>query len=207
MPPRQKKPSRSLEKAARNVKNSDDFVQHIAGIATRYRREHALDLGPRARAARQSLRTFHKYAAALATWLQHAEEQTGDSPQADALNRIGMVLYGAPVLAHAESRNMVAWLAQAEKAAARCIADERSSRKRDRSAPRLAAEGLRATFEHHKLKLSTAGTKTKPSAAVVLLCAIAASAGDAGLTPAEAKQSLLESGRRESATSQPKPSR
>jgi hypothetical protein len=207
MPPRQKKPSRSLEKAARSVKNSDDFVQHVAGIAARYRREHALDMGPRARAVRQSLRTFHKYSAALATWLQHAEKQTGDSPEADALNRIGTVLYGAPVLAHAESRNMVAWLAQAEKAAARCIADDRGSRRRDRNAPRLAAEGLRATFEHHKLKLSTAGTKANPSAAVVLLCAIAAGAGDTALTAEEAKQSLLQSGRRESATSQPKPAR
>ena len=207
MPPRQKKPSRSLEKAARSVKNSDDFVQHVAGIAARYRREHALDMGPRARAARQSLRTFHKYAAALATWLQHAEKQTGDSPEADALNRIGMVLYGAPVLAHAESRNMVVWLAQAEKAAARCIADDRGSRRRDRNAPRLAAEGLRATFEYHKLKLSTAGTKANPSEAVVLLCAIAASAGDTALTAEEAKQSLLQSGRRESATAQPKPAR
>ena len=61
---RKKKPSKSVEKAARSVKDSDDFVQHIANIADRYRREHALDLGPRARAVRQSLRAFHKHAAA-----------------------------------------------------------------------------------------------------------------------------------------------
>jgi len=30
---RKKKPSKSVEKAARSVKDSDDFVQHIANIA------------------------------------------------------------------------------------------------------------------------------------------------------------------------------
>ena len=206
--PRRKKPSRSIEKAARSVKDSDDFVQHIANIADRYRREHALDLGPRARAVRQSLREFHKHAAALTVWLRQAQQETGDFAAPDALNKIGMALYGSPVLAHAESKNVLAWLAQAEKAADRCVADAKASTgKHDRNAPRLAAEGLRATFEHHKLKLSAASTKGRPSPAVLLLCAIASSAGDFELTAEDAKKSLLESGRRESAVAQPRPMR
>jgi hypothetical protein len=204
--PRRRKPSKSVEKAARSVMDSDDFVQHIANIADRYRREHALDLGPRARAIRQSLRTFHKHAAALTVWLHQAQQETGGFAELDALNKIGMALYGSPVLAHAESKNVVAWLSQAEKAAGRCVADAKASGgKRDRTAPRLAAEGLRATFEHHKLKLSASTTKNKPSPAVRLLCAIANSAGDPDFTAEDAKKSLLESGRRESTTAQPKP--
>jgi len=110
------------------------------------------------------------------------------------------------VLAHAESRNVLAWLSQAEKAASRCVADAKASGgKHERSAPRLAAEGLRATFEHHKLKLTATGSKQKPSPAVLLLCAIARSAGDSEFTAEDAKKSLLESGRRESSGAQPLP--
>ncbi|HEY4369847.1 MAG TPA: hypothetical protein VGN07_21610 [Steroidobacteraceae bacterium] len=196
MTPRRKKPSKSLEKAARSVKDADDFVQHIANIADRYRREHALDLGPRARAVRQSLRAFHKHAAALAGWLRQAQKQNGEVAEHDALNKIGTTLYGSPVLAHAESKNVLAWLAQAEQAAERCVADAKpAAGKRERNAPRLAAEGLRATFEHHKLKLSAPVAKGKPGAAVFLLCAIASNAGDASFTVEDAKKSLLESGR------------
>ena len=203
--PRKKKPSKSVEKAARSVKDSDDFVLHIANVADRYRREHALDLGPRARAVRQSLRAFHKHAAALTAWLRQAQKQAGDA-EVDALNKIGMALYGSPVLAHAQSSNVLAWLSQAEKAARRCVTDARASgAKQERSAPRLAAEGLRATFEHHKLKLSASGSKQKPSPAVLLLCAIASSAGDSGFTTEDAKKALLESGRRESSATQPLP--
>jgi hypothetical protein len=199
MTPRKKKPSKSLEKAARSVKDSDDFVQHIANIADRYRREHALDSGPRARELRQALRTFHKHATALAQWLEQAQK-TGSHAEQDALNKIGVVLYGSPVLAHAEGRNVAAWLAQAGKAADKCAADAKPSGKRDRNAPRVAAEGLRATFEHHKLKWSTSAAKSNPGAAVLLLRAIANAAGDAEFTAEDAREFLLQSARREPGT-------
>lgn len=198
MTPRKKKPSKSIEKAARSVKDADDFVQHIANIADRYRREHALDSGPRAREQRQALRTFHKHATALAQWLEQAQK-SGAHAEQDALNRIGVALYGSPVLAHAESRNVAAWLAQAGKAAEKCAADAKSPGKRDRNAPRVAAEGLRATFEHHKLKWSTSAAKNNPGAAVVLLRAIANAAGDTEFTTQDAREFLLQSARREPA--------
>jgi hypothetical protein len=188
---KRRKPGKALEKAAREIKNSDEFVEHVGNLSDRYRREHALDAGPRNSAARQSLRTFHKSAAALALWLAQADKST--SAEHDALDKIGVALYGSAGHAHAASKNVLEWLAQAEGAAARCIADA-SSRKSRKNAPRIAAEGLRATFEHHQLKLSTAGAKDKPSDCVRLLCAIAKNAGDASLTAAEAKQFLVESG-------------
>jgi hypothetical protein len=58
---------------------------------------------------------------------------------------------------------------------------------------RIAAEGLRATFEHHKLKLA-AGTDKKPGDAVRLLCAIAREAGET-IEPATAKAALKDSNR------------
>jgi hypothetical protein len=198
MTPRKKKPSKSLEKAARSVKDADDFVQHIANIADRYRREHALDSGPRARELRQALRTFHKQSTALAQWLEQAQK-AGSHAEQDALNKIGVALYGSPVLAHAEGRNVAAWLAQAGKAADKCSADTKSSGKRDRNAPRVAAEGLRATFEHHQLKWSTSAAKNNPGAAVLLLRAIANTSGDAEFTVEDAREALLQSARREPA--------
>ena len=188
-----KKPGKRLEKAARAVKDDDEFVAHIAHVADRYRREHALDGGPRLGALRQSLRKFHKHAGELAQWLRQAQRQS--ETEFDALGRIGAALQGSPATAHAEARNLLAWLAQAEKAAARSLdAIPTRAGKQDRSAPRIAAEGLRATFERHGIKVSAVANKKTQSPAVQLLCAIARSAGDAAFTPQDARRSLLESG-------------
>lgn len=189
---KRRKPGKALEKAAREIKNSDEFVEHVGNLSDGYRREHALDVGPRSSDVRQSLRAFHKHAAALTLWLGQADKST--SAERDALNKLGVGLYGSAGHARVASKSVQEWLAQAEGAAARCIADASSSRKLRRNAPRIAAEGLRATFEYHQLKLSTAGAKDKPSDSVRLLCAIAKNAGDGSLTAEEAKQLLVESG-------------
>lgn len=190
---RRKKPGKTLEKAAREIMDSDDFVQHVGNIADHYRREHELDGAARSRAVRQALKTFSRHATALADWLEQAHRNGQSSAEYDALNKIAVGLHGAPHLAQAQSKSVLDWLTQAGKAADRAIASTRSTG--ERVAPRMAAEALRATFEHHRLKWSTSISKGQPSAPVRLLCAIAKSAGDPALTPADARKSLLESGK------------
>lgn len=188
--------SKPLEKAARAVKNSDPFVEHIGNIAERYRREHELDAGSRNRALRQSLKLFRKHAQALAGWLDRACAGRPGT-DADALSAMAGTLDRTPSEMRAAGKEVLDWLSQADLAAERSLTDTKSlSRKPQRNAPRIAAEGLRATFEHHQLNVSTAGSKTQPSAVVTLLCAIAKSVGDASLTPAEAKRVFVASGKK-----------
>jgi hypothetical protein len=66
-----------------------------------------------------------------------------------------------------------------------------SSKKAERSAPRIAVDALRATFEHHGIKWSTQVTKTLTSDAIKLLCAVAKSAGDASMTPPQACAAMI----------------
>jgi hypothetical protein len=130
------------------------------------------------------MRDLQKHAGALVLWLRQAQQSSQSSAEHEALNKIGVVLYGVPGLAHSESKSVLTWLAQADQAAAQCLADVKLlPRKPQSNAPRIAAEALRATFEHHKLKWSVTVTKQKQSDAVRLLCAIAKSAGDAALSP------------------------
>jgi len=193
--PKRRKPSKALDKAARQVKDADDFVEHIGNIADRYRREHALDMGPRGKTMKQAINAFRKHSTALAAWLQQAHKENQSAPEHDALDKISIVLHGAPGLAYAQSKDVESWLARAGKAADKSIADDkRRPRNAGRTAPRVAADGLRATFEHHKLKFSTQVGKTTQSDPVRLLCAIAKHAGDAAMTPQIAKQALIDSG-------------
>jgi hypothetical protein len=200
---KRRKPGKALESVARQIKDSDEFVAHVANISDRYRREHALDLGPRARDVRQSLKIFRKHAAALGAWLREAYKENRAAPEHDALEKVGTLLHGAPALVYARSKEVQSWLEQAARAADKCIAEGASSRsKADESAignaPRVAAEGVRATFEHHQLKLSTRLGKDSQGDAIRLLCAVAKNAGDAELTPQAAKRALVESGRKKS---------
>jgi hypothetical protein len=189
--PKKRKPTKALEKCARAIKDSDEFVEHVANIADRYRRERVLEEGPRSAEVRKSLRDFHKYATALTTWLQQANRSGPATAEHDAVKKIGTVLYGVPSLALGESQSVLNWLAQAEQAAARCLADSKpSSKKVQPNAQRIAAEALRATFDYHKLKWSATVTKQKQSDAVKVLCAIATSAG-AALTAEAARAALL----------------
>jgi hypothetical protein len=188
--PKRKKPTKALEKCAREVKDADELVEHVANIADRYRREHALDAGSRNTAVRKSMRELQKYAAALEHWLRLAQQSSQSTAEHEALSKVGVVLYGVPGLAQAQSKSVLTWLTQAERAAAQCLADVKLlPRKPQSNAPRIAAEALRATFEHHKLKWSATVTKQKQSDAVRLLCAIAKSAGDA-LSPEMARLAL-----------------
>lgn len=194
-PPKRRKPSKTLDKAARQVKDADDFVEHIGNIADRYRREHALDAGPRGKAVKQAINAFRRHSTALAAWLQQAHKDNQSVPERDALDKIGIALHGAPGVAQAQSKDIESWLERAGKAAEKSMADaKRQPRNAGRDAPRMAAEGLRATFEHHKLKFSTQIGKTTQSDAVRLLCGIAKHAGDAAMTPQIAKQALIDSG-------------
>ena len=182
-----RKLSAALERCARQIKDNDEFVAHIANIAARYRREHALAKGTRVSDVRKALRNFNKHAAALIDWLNAARKLGASSAQRTALESMGESMYGVPSHAHASSDPVRAWLAQA-----RTAAEKRLTVKLDRepTAPRTAAAALRATFEHHKLKWSTAVTKQRQSDAVRLLLAAAKSAGDAALTVEAAREAL-----------------
>lgn len=184
---KRKKISSSLEKVARSIRDSDEFVGHIANIADRYRREHALETGPRGKDVRRTLKAFRKHATGLTEWLEQAQARQ-TSLEYEALTKIGAVMHSAPNQTLASSVTIIAWLAQAERSAT--IAEAQlGSKKAEINAHRIAIEALRATFEHHDLKWSTQVTKTSASDAVKLLCAIAKSAGDE-MTPQEARVAM-----------------
>ena len=183
---KRRKPGKTLEKLARQIKDSDEFLEHIGSISSLYRREHALDATPRGSAARQSLKVFRKHADALAEWLKQAHRGNASTPEHDALNRLGEVLYGSASQGHTASLSVAEWLSQAEETAGRALDDSSLfPRKPQRNAPAAAGSALRATFEHHKLKMSTA----KSGDAVRLLVGIAKDAGDE-LSEQEARVAL-----------------
>jgi len=92
-----------LESVAREIKDADDFVEHVAGLAKRFRREHALRVGDAQAELRQSLRTFHKHASALAEWLEQANNGKATAIERKAFDAFGTKLYGSPVLARPPS--------------------------------------------------------------------------------------------------------
>lgn len=191
---KRRKPGKALEKVARTIKDSEDFLDHIGGVAELYRREHARDTAPQATALRQSLRAFRKHAGALTRWLELAHEDAG-APEQAALDKLGTVLYGTAHRARTVSAGMAEWLSQVDGAAARCLEDAASLPKRSqRNAAIVAGEALRATFEHHKLKFSAQLTRNRQSDAIRLLCALAKNAGDTALTAADARLALQKSG-------------
>jgi hypothetical protein len=185
-----------LEAVARGIKDSDEFVEHVAGLAKRYRRERALRAGDTQAELRQSLRTFHKHASALTEWLQQATGGKANALERKAFDALGTKLFGSPVLARPQSAQTLEWLVRASKAADETVMELKQGGAED--ALKIAAEGLRATFEHHKLKLAT-GSDKQPGDAVRLLCAIARDAGDT-VEPAAAKAVLRETHRAATAT-------
>jgi hypothetical protein len=180
-----------LEAVAREVKDSDEFVEHVAGLAKRYRREHALRVGDAQAEVRQSLRTFNKHVSALTEWLQSANSGKATAVERKAFDALGTRLFGSPVLARPQSAQTLEWLTRAGKAAEDTAIEMKQGGVED--ALKIAAEGLRATFEHHKLKLA-AGSDKKPGDAVRLLCAIAREAGET-IEPAAAKAALRDANR------------
>jgi hypothetical protein len=177
--------SKTLEKTARAIKDSDEFIEHIFNIARGFEAHHELDSGAGARAVRQSLKAFEKHAEALTEWLESASQR--GTPESEALTAIGELLQsrGIPGTEPAGTRS---WLEQAAQATRKAEAQYQG--KKLKNAPRFAAEALRATFEHHKLKVSLQVSEKKQSDAIKLLCAIAKDGGDASMTPQQAKQWL-----------------
>ena len=182
-----------LETVAREIKDADEFVEHVAGLANRYRREHALASGDAQAELRQSLRTFQKHASALAEWLQEANGGKASAIERKAFDAVGTKLSGSPVLARPQSVQTTQWLVRAARAADEAVAGLKRTGT-DNAPLRIAAEGLRATFEHHKLKVSLSAGE-QPSEAVRLLCAIARDAGD-DVEPSLAKITLRDVNRR-----------
>lgn len=183
--------TKTLEKAARAIKDSDEFVAHVFNIARAYEAHHELDSGVGARGVRQSLKAFDKHASNLLAWLENATEL--GAPEHEALDAIRNALQnqGQPF---PDLGGFRAWLEQATQASLK--AEAALQGKKLKNAPRFAAEALRATFEYHKLKVSTQLSEKKQGEAITLLCAIAKDAGDASLTPAEAREWLLASTRK-----------
>lgn len=180
--------SKSLEKVARTVKDADDFIDHVFGIASAYRSQFELETASGGREVRQALRAFEKHANALQAWLRSATQQARSSPAREALNRLSIELHGTGSAASAQAATTQLWLASAAAASERAVAAlKRSSVSRG---PRTAAEALRATFEHHGLKVSYRVSAADPSDAIRLFCAIAKDAGDLEMTPELARDWL-----------------
>lgn len=179
--------TKTLEKAARSVKDSDEFVEHIFNIAHGFADHHELDSGPGTRGVRQSLRVMHKHAQALAEWLQRSGRR--GAPEHEAVSAVARAMQqaGKPM---GDLGSIRTWLEQTA-----CACDDAQAQlegKKMRNAPRFAAAALRATFEHHKLKMSHQASATKQSDAVKLLCAIAKDGGDPSMTWAQARQWLIQ---------------
>jgi cell fate (sporulation/competence/biofilm development) regulator YmcA (YheA/YmcA/DUF963 family) len=184
---------KALEAQARAIKNSDEFIVHVASITNRYRREHRLNAGENVRAMRVSLKQLQRHAAALRHWLQEADPAKSNTLENAALNKINSVLYAAPGLARVESDSVLRWLTLVEKGAQQCLVTNKSKTSNASDvvpATRTAAQALQAIWEHHKLKWSTSVSKKKQSDAVQLLLAIAHGAGDKELTVQAAQRAL-----------------
>jgi hypothetical protein len=183
-----KRRSKTLEKAARAVKDSEEFIEHIFNIARGFAEHHELDVGVGARGVRRSLAAFERHAAQLNEWLATANER--GSPEHEALGAIRTTFHSLGV-PYGDVGTIQLWLRSAIRASKK--AETHLQGKKLRNAPRFAAEALRATFEHHKLKVSHQATTKKQSDAVNLLCAIAKDGGDPSLTPAQAREWLIQS--------------
>lgn len=183
-----KRRSKTLEKSARAVKDSDEFVEHICNIARGFAEHHELDAGAGSRGVRRSLAAFEKNATRLVEWLELATER--GTAEHEALNAISAQFQslGMPYVDAAATRT---WLQHATKASKK--ADKQMLGKKLRNAPRFATQALRATFEYHRLKVTYQASEKKQSDAVKLLCAIARDGGDATVTPALAREWLMES--------------
>jgi hypothetical protein len=182
--------TKTLEKAARSIKDSDEFVEHIFNIARGFAAHHELDVGAGTRGVRQSLKAFDKHATKLLEWFESSTER--GTPEHQALSAISTAFHDVGV-PYADASATRTWLEHAVRASK--TAEARLQGKKLRNAPRFAAEALSATFEHHKLKVSHQATEKKQSDAVKLLCAIAKDGGDPSMTPARARESLVQSAR------------
>jgi hypothetical protein len=180
--------TKTLEKAARSIRDADEFVTHVFNIAWAYRSDHLADQGPGNRDVKRALRSLRKHATALSSWIESANRTGKDRPERDALDRIGVAKYGSAATGRQQSIAPRLWLE--DMVAGSAAAEESLRGKHSERAPKNAAEALRATFEHHGLKLSQRAEGEKLTDAVRLLCAIAKDAGDESMAPAAAREWL-----------------
>lgn len=178
--------SKTLERVARSIKDSDEFANHVFGIAAQYRAQHALETGVQGPTVRQALKTLQRHALALEAWLRMAQRST--TAEHEALAALSLALHGSRSTARASAAATQLWLATVTGGVERALLSVR--RTRERLATRRAAEALRATFEYHGLKVSPSARNGAPSDAVRLLCAIAKDAGDRDTGEAQAVLAL-----------------
>ena len=183
--PRQRR-SKSLEKVARSIKDSDAFVEHVFGIAARYRSHYELETGSRGREIRQAIKLFEKHAAALGAWLHRAQKSS--TAEHEALGVLSSALHGSAAAVRPQAIATELWLHSAAGASERALTTLKRSPLQ--SAPRAAAEALRATFEHHGLKMSYRTKPENPGDVIRLFCALAKDSGDADMTATTARQWL-----------------
>jgi hypothetical protein len=187
-----KRRSKSLEKVARTVRDSDEFVEHIFGIAASYRAQHTLESSANGAEIRKALKTFGKHAGALDLWLRQALKTSQASAEHEALKQLSTALHGASTSAFTQAHTTQLWLASLSAA----IDGTLQSLKRSpvRRAPQAAAEALRTTFKHHGVKIVYRDSAEQPSDAIRLFCAIAKDAGDT-LAPEQARLFLKDKAR------------
>ncbi len=178
--------SKTLEKVARSIKDSDEFVNHVFGIAAAYRSQHSLEAGSAGRAVRQALKSFNKHATALEFWLRTAQKSS--SVEHEALGALSSALHGSSSSARAQATATQLWLGRINAVSERAL--QNVKRTSQPLAPRRAAEALRATFEHHALKIGYGIKGNQVSHAIRLFCAIAKDSGDVEMTPERARQWL-----------------
>ncbi len=77
-----------LEAVAREIKDADEFVEHVAGLAKRYRREQALRAGDAQAELRQSLRLFQSTRRADRVAAAR-EQRQGHGHRAQSVRRVG----------------------------------------------------------------------------------------------------------------------
>lgn len=179
---KRRKAGKALERAARAICDSDEFVAHTAGIAALYRRERELEGSDQRRELRGTLKTLQRHAQALAGWLDQSQPGRTVRPQQTALRLIGET--------GGDNAIVQAWVTRVSQTTAQTIDALKSTRPDTDKAIRTAAEALKATFEHHRLKWSATITKGQAAPGLALLCAVAHDAGNRDLTPAEARKAL-----------------
>ncbi len=179
-----KRRSKTLEKLARSIKDSDEFVEHVFAIARGFEAHHELDVSSGSRGVRNALKAFEKHAQPLSKWLAQAGESASAEHEAvNALRNVPKV-----TLPYLDLAATQAWLEQAVRASAK--AQVQLQGQKLTKAPVWAAEALRATFERHKLKLSLQVSEKKQGDAIKLFCAIAKDGGDAEMSATQAREWL-----------------
>ncbi|HEY6644205.1 hypothetical protein [Povalibacter sp.] len=178
---KRRKASKALENAARAICDSDEFVAHAAGVAALYRRERDLEGTDQRRELRGTLKLLQRHAEAIAAWLGEAQAGRGIPTERTALQLIGEQ--------GGDNAIVQAWAERVTRSASQAI-DDLAAKPDASKAVRIAADALKATFEHHKLKWSTAIARGQAAPGLTLLCAIARDAGDRSLTPVEVREAL-----------------